>query len=146
MSTISKIAGWFAGATAGVVIAMGTAYAPLTPIATAAPIDGQDVGTVNDPPCGFDVYKGKVDVMSLGKAHGTVRVTEWDKRVKLNGEPRKGSIGTLVGTKRIKAGHDVTIKPSKRIKASHVTVDIVKGQLTKDEGNGRRKIWQCDPA
>jgi hypothetical protein len=90
----------------------------------------------SNPPCGYDVYHGKVYVTSLGKTHGTARVSLQSKRYSY--------ISTNVGSKRIGKGQTITIKPSKRVKANRVTVDIVRGKLTRNES--RRKVWHCEAA
>jgi hypothetical protein len=89
------------------------------------------------------VYRGKVYITSLGsKAHGTARVIKWTKRYSYDGKPR--GIGTLVDTKRIKRDQTITVKRPKHTKANRITVDIVRGKLTRNESRG--KVWHCEPA
>jgi hypothetical protein len=140
LSIITKAAGMATGTAMGLALAIGvtSTAVPTQPAEATVPLpyDGPTVQSDN-PPCGYDVYRGKVYITSLGKAHGTARVSLQSKRYSY--------ISTNVGTKRIKRGQSITIKPSKRIKANRITVDIVKGKLTKDE-TPRRKVWKCEAA
>lgn len=124
-------------------LATGTALGVALAFGTINGLEAADAAHQDGPPCGYDVYKGKVYVTSLGKAKGTVRVIKWrNLGYEWQGEPVRQ--GTLVGKKRIKSGQTVTIKPTKRVKANRITVDIVKGKLSEHES--RRKVWHCEPA
>jgi len=143
MTVLTQLAGIAAGTAMSVVIA-GCATTGLAPVeqAQAAPTAAQQSDT---PPCGYDAHKRSVDVISLGKAHGTVRVIEWTKPVRYDGRPR--GIGTDVGRAKIKAGQAIRVKTTKRVKPDNVTVDIVKGKLTaNDTPNGWKRVSKCEPA